>query len=64
MPKQSGQAHKTVRLPARPQAASRSIKNFDTPTGAKQRPMTPGAPKRSDALDQRDPAGGIVDGRD
>jgi hypothetical protein len=37
---------------------------FDAPAGAKQRPMTPGAAKRSDHLDQRDPVGKIVDGRD
>jgi hypothetical protein len=64
MPKAANSEMKTIRGPSRPQPASRSIKSFDAPTGAKQRPMTPGAPKRSDALDQRDPAGGIVDGRD
>jgi hypothetical protein len=59
MPKAAGADMKTVRLAPRPQPQARSIKSFDAPTGAKQRPMTPGAPKRSDALDQRDPAGGI-----
>jgi hypothetical protein len=60
MPKSSGQDLKTVQLaPSRSPPKARDILRFDAPTGAKQRPMTPGAAKRSDALDQRDPCGGI-----
>jgi hypothetical protein len=60
MPKNSGQDSKPpIRGTPRPLPPSRGIKSFEAPTGAKQRPMTPGAAKRSDHLDQRDPAGGI-----
>jgi hypothetical protein len=63
MPKAAGADNKTIRGPSRPLPPSRGIKSFEAPTGAKQRPMTPGAAKRSDHLDQRDPVGKIVDGR-
>jgi hypothetical protein len=59
MPKAAGADNKIIRGPSRPLPPSRGIKSFEHPTGPKVRPMTPGAPKRSDALDQRDPAGGI-----
>jgi hypothetical protein len=60
MPKPSGSDQPApVRGASRPLPPSRGINHQTAPTGAKQRPMTSGAAKRSDALDQRDPAGGI-----
>jgi hypothetical protein len=65
MPKAAGSDLKTVQLPpSRPQPKARQIMHQSPPSGPKVRPMTAGSAKRSDALDQRDPAGGIVDGRD
>jgi hypothetical protein len=60
MPKSSGQDHKAVQLPpSRPQPKSRGINHQPPLASSGGRPMAPGASKFADALDQRDPGGGI-----
>jgi hypothetical protein len=58
MPKASGSNMKTVRLAPRPAAKARSIIHQEVPKGPLVRPMSPGADKQADKLEQ-DPTGGI-----